>query len=207
MQHELHLLREFNDKVARLERTRFAKRFENELPEVVMSFEELKITDLGNGRLNFFGKLKSWVPDFDEDEIDAFVLTYRLLTQNNDRLSIARIGEVYEAEWMPEEARSSFVEAREHLNNYLDSAATLEFGPRQIAIRQIVDIVLYGGLAHSNEQKAEVFKAWAANPAISGLMWVEFQAAMTRALHVFKFLRKLNDAVLEADRLASNGGT
>ena len=81
-----------------------------------MSFEELKITDLGNGQLNFFGKLKSWVPQFDQDEIDAFVLTYRMLTQNNDRLSLARVSKVYEKDWMPSEASVRFREAREHLN-------------------------------------------------------------------------------------------
>jgi hypothetical protein len=199
MRQELELLRNFNAKVGRLERTRFVKRFENDVPEVFMSFEELKITDLGNGQLNFFGKLKSWVPDFDEDEIDAFVLTYRMLTQNNDRLSVARIAEIYERDWMPIEAASNFCEAREHLNNYLDSAAVMEFGPHQMAIRDVVDIVIYGGLAHSNQQKAKVFDVWSANHAISGLMWVEFMAAMNKAFYVFSFIRRLNDAVIEAD--------
>lgn len=199
MRHEFEHLRAFNDKVAKLERTRFAKRFENDLPEVHMSFEKLEITNLGNGRLNLFGKVKSWIPDFDEEEIDAFVLTYRMLTQHNDRLSVARLAEVYEMDWMPSEAASNFREARDVFNNYLGSAATMEFGPHQIAIQEVVDIVLYGGLAHSNQKKSAVFNAWNANPAISGLMWVEFQAAMQKALHVFSFMRKLNDAVIEAD--------
>jgi hypothetical protein len=158
MRLEIDLLRDFNDKVAILERTRFAKRFEDKLPEVFMTFEELEVTHLGNGRLNFFGKLKSWVADFDEEEITAFVLTYRILTQNNDRLSIARIGKIYESDWMPKEAASNFREARAYLNDFLDSAATMEFGPHRIAIRDVVDVVLYGGLAHSNEEKAKVFK-------------------------------------------------
>jgi hypothetical protein len=199
MRQEFELFRNFNAKVGRLERTRFVKRFEDNVPEVFMSFEELKITDLGGGRLNFFGKLKSWVPDFDEDEIDAFVLTYRMLTQNNDRLSVASIAKIYEKDWMPIEAASNFREAREHLNKYLDSAAAMEFGSQQMAIREIVDIVIYGGLAHSNHQKAKVFDAWRANHAISGLMWVEFMAAMNKAFYIFSFIRKLNNAVIEAD--------
>ena len=52
MQHELDLLRDFNTKVARLERTQFARRFENETPEVFMSFDELTVDDLGNGMLS-----------------------------------------------------------------------------------------------------------------------------------------------------------
>lgn len=197
MHHELDLLRDFNDKVDRLERTRFAKRFENDLPEVFLIFEELEITDIGSGQFNLSGKLKTWKHDFDEDEIDAFVLTYRMLTQKNDRLSLAQIGKIYELQWMPDQATSSFREARAHLNSFLDSAATLEFGSYQIAIREIVDIVLYGGLAHSNRQKATIFRAWISNPAISGFIWVEFQAAMMKALSVFRYVRKLNTAVIE----------
>lgn len=200
LRQEFDTLRAFNEKVARLERTRFAKRFENDLPEVLMTFEELQIENLGNGQLTLAGKLKSWVPEFDEDEIDAFVLTYRMLTQKNDRLSIARLAQIYGAEWMPPEAALRFQEAREHLNDYLDSAATMEFGPHQIAIRNIIDVVLYGGLAHSNQEKSKVFRAWANNPAISGLMWVEFMAAMKKALFIFSFLRRLNEALLETTK-------
>ena len=198
MQAEFELLLAFNDKVSRLEQTRFAKLFETELPEALMSFEELKITDLGNGQLNFFGKLKSWVPQFDQDEIDAFVLTYRMLTQNNDRLSLARVSKVYEKDWMPSEASVRFREARAHLNDYLNSASTMEFGSHKIAIREVVDIVIYGGLAHSNAQKSQIFNSWKANEGISGLMWVEFLAAMRKALYVFSFLRQLNEAIINA---------
>ena len=35
------------------------------------------------------GRVTSWLEDFDQDEIDFFVLTHRILTQNNDALSIA----------------------------------------------------------------------------------------------------------------------
>ena len=199
MQAEFELLLAFNDKVSRLEQTRFAKRFETELPEVLMSFEELKITDLGNGQLNFFGTLKSWVPQFEQDEIDAFVLTYRMLTQNNDRLSLARVSKVYEKDWMPNEASVRFREARKHLNDYLNSASAMELGSHQIAILEVVDIVIYGGLAHSNAQKSQIFNSWKANEGISGLMWVEFQAAMRKALYVFSFLRRLNETVINAD--------
>lgn len=196
---DLELLITFNEKVARIERTRFAQRLKTDIPQVLMTFEDLKITHLGNGKFNFFGKLKSWVPEFDEDEIDAFVLTYRMLTQNNDRLSLANVSELYCRDWMPEEASARFREAREHLNEYLDSAAIMEFGPHKFAIRELVDIVIYGGLAHSNVQKSEIFKAWSANEAIVGLMWVEFQAAMKKALYVFIFLRQLNEAVIHTD--------
>ena len=95
MRSDLALLSDFNEQVVRLERTRFAKRYATEIPQVMVSMENLEVTNLGNGQLNLFGKLKSWVPDFDDEEITAFVSTYRILTQNNDRLSLANVSKIY----------------------------------------------------------------------------------------------------------------
>lgn len=165
---DLSLLKDFNEKVSRLERSGLAKKYADEVPQVLLKLDDMKVTHLGDGRLNFFGKLTSKVLDFNEDEVDAFVLTYRILTQHNDRLSISRLAAAYESAWMPEEAKARFLEARKYLNDTFDSAATMEFGSLQISIRDIIDVVIYGGLAHTNPAKQEIFKAWTSNPAISG---------------------------------------
>lgn len=198
MRAELKLLAAFNEKVEKLERSRFSRRYRDEPPEVMMKFEEMKFTDLGNGKFSLLGKARSWVPEFDQDEIDAFVLTYRLLTQNNDRLSISNIAKVYAAEWMPREASARFSEARQSLNDTFDSASSIMIADSWFSVKTIVDVVLYGGLAHSNEAKAEVFQSWNANPAFSGMMWVEFIAAMVEALRIFSYLRELNCAVINS---------
>jgi len=199
MRAELKLLVEFNEKVEKLERSRFSKRYRDEPPEVMMKLDDMKFTDLGNGKFSLFGKARSWVPEFDQDEIDAFVLTYRLLTQNNDRLSIANIAKVYTAEWMHPEASARFSEARQSLNDTLDSASSITIEEGWFSVRTIVEVVLYGGLAHSNASKAEVFRSWAANPAFSGMMWVEFIAALREALRIFCYLKELNCAVINAE--------
>jgi hypothetical protein len=60
--------------------------------------------------------VSSYLGDFSQDEIDAFVLTHRILTQKNDPLSIASLRKIYARPWMPEEARAPFNDARAQLN-------------------------------------------------------------------------------------------
>jgi hypothetical protein len=74
----LHL---FNNKVERLERTRLAKRLKRKIPELVAKFEKSNIDQTGKATVQIVGRINSWIPKFNEDDIDAFVLTYRLLTQ------------------------------------------------------------------------------------------------------------------------------
>jgi hypothetical protein len=68
-----------------------------------------------------------------------------------------------------------FEDARKGLNDHLDGAATLMFGDEQISIRETADIVIYGGLAHTNEAKSKIFEGWK-NSGIMGLISAEFFA-------------------------------
>lgn len=196
MEEVLDTLRSFNKRVERLERSGFSKRFSEETTEVLAKFESIKYETLGNGRYNLIGKIKSWVPDYNEDEIDAFILTYRMLTQNNDRVSISRLSDIYNSDWMPEDGKNFFNEARKEVNEYLDSPATISFETGQIYIRSIMDIIIYGGLAHSNPKKEKIFNNWI-NSDFSGFFRVEFMAALKFMLSYFTYFKELNETAIK----------
>jgi hypothetical protein len=60
-------LKSFNAKIARLERSGFAERFENEVPEVMAKFESpIDFQNHGDGNFTLGGKIESWVPDYTE---------------------------------------------------------------------------------------------------------------------------------------------
>src|SRR5262245_46644459 len=46
-------------------------------------------------RFTILARIDSWLEDFEEDEIDAFVLTFRLFTQDNDRISLRSLSKIY----------------------------------------------------------------------------------------------------------------
>jgi hypothetical protein len=196
MKESLETLRRFNRKVARLEESGFAKLYAEEIPNVVAKFDSARFKDAGDGSFEIFGRVSSYLEDFNQDEIDAFVLTHRMLTQNNDALSIASLAKSYATAWMPEEARAAFNDARAQLNAWLDTAATVEFERGQIAIRDLADIMIYGGLAHSNKAKAAIFESWTAS-GMAGFFWAEFFAYARGMLRYFRYFRDLNEAVIE----------
>jgi len=57
-------------------------------------------------------------------------------------------------------ARERVEEARALFNNALAAPSSLIFGSYEMPVSQLVDIVVYGGLAHSNPKKAKMFEAW-----------------------------------------------
>ena len=81
--------------------------------------------------------MTAWVPDYNEDEIDAVVLTYRMLTQNNDRVCLRQLSKIYNASWFSEGGTKQFNDAKDEVNRYLDSAATIGIEDKYFSIRSI----------------------------------------------------------------------
>lgn len=135
--------------------------------------------------MSFVAHVTSDVEDFDQDEIDAFVLTYRLFTQKNDSISLARIAAIYSADWMPSEAKECFDSARQSVNDYLGSAATIMFGEHHVRVGDIIDVIIYGGMAHTNTKKTEIFEEWMRS-GIKGFIWAEFFAHAKHLLEILK---------------------
>jgi hypothetical protein len=192
---DVAVLRLFNLRVERLEQSGFWRRYEKALPSVIAKFAEVRFEEMGEARFEITGSVHSWLEDFSQDEIDAFVLSYRLFTQDNDQLSIRSLARIYENSWMPEEARNNFREAREHLNAHLDGLALIDFGDGPMRLRTLVDIVIYGGLAHAHPRKSKIFESWSRS-GVMGFVWGEFHGYARFAVRMLRFFRDLNEAVL-----------
>jgi DNA-binding Lrp family transcriptional regulator len=143
----LRLLGDFNRRVDRLERSGFSKRYEADIPNVIAKMEDVALNSSDGPPFSIVARVHSWIEDFSQDEIDAFVLSYRVFTQKNDRLSIPSLAGIYEKDWMPPPARECFEDARKQLNDHLDSPATVTFPEGYMLVRTLVDIVLF--LVHS----------------------------------------------------------
>jgi hypothetical protein len=194
---QLDTLRAFNSKVDRLEQTRFWHRYENLTPNVIMKMEDVTFEKTGTASMAIIGRIDAWLEEFDQDEIDAFVLTFRMFTQDNDRISLRKLSEIYASHWMRGgNAQECFEDARNGLNDHLDSAATVMFGNDRISVRQIADIVIYGGLAHTNEEKFGIFESWKQS-GIMGFIWAEFFAYARHAVEILQYLRGLNQGILD----------
>jgi hypothetical protein len=85
---QLDTLRAFNSKVDRLEQTRYWRRYESLTPNVIMKMEDVTFEKTGTASMAVIGRIDAWFEEFDQDEIDASVLTFRMFIQDNDRISL-----------------------------------------------------------------------------------------------------------------------
>jgi ribosomal protein L30 len=195
MKNDLEVLRRFNRRATRTEQSAFWKRYADQVPNVVSRMENMRFEKTGPTSFTMEGIIYSSLEDFDQDEIAAFVLDYRQYTQNNDAISIASLARIYGRAWMQSGARKNFEEIRARFNQKLDASSSLIFGDYHMSVRELIEIVVYGGLAHSNPKKAEIFERWEKS-GIMGMVWAEFFAAMRGLMQTLKQLRTLNDQVL-----------
>lgn len=194
---KLDVLREFNRRVDRLENTKFWRRYESLTPRVIVKMKDVTFKSTGTARFSVLGQIDAWIEEFDQDETEAFILTFRLFTQDNDRISLRNLSAIYASDWMQGgNAPECFEDARKSLNDHLDSAAAIMFGENMISVRSIVEIVIYGGLAHTNAEKTAIFQSWKSS-GIMGFIWAEFFAYVRSGVETLQYLRGLNTGVLE----------
>lgn len=132
----------------------------------------------------------------DQDAIDAFVLTFRYFIQNNERCSFGNLAKTYLKSVIPSEMKEEYSEARKNLNRYLDSPASLKFEHEPLTKRRILDIFVYGGLAHANPEKKEILGKWMENPIVRGFFEAEFVSILFYVLNIIQYVAKLNAKVL-----------
>lgn len=192
----------FNEKVAHLENTRFYQRYKDEPPNLLMFFDRIDKMKShrveGEPRINltFEGYVRFAVENFNREEIDSFVLTYRILTQKNDRYSIPRLADIYNSSWIEEDGKRAFTEAREHINGILDSPTRMDFGEGLVPVRYLVDVLIYGALAHTNSKKEQQYKTWTENPTMAAGVWIEFMAALRSVMQVLRHIKDINSTLL-----------
>lgn len=195
MKKDLDVLRRFNHRATRTEQSAFWKRYADQIPSVVARMDNMRLKTTGPTSFTMEGIVHSFLQDYDQDEIAAFVLDYRQYTQNNDAISISSLARIYGQPWMHSGARKNFEEIRRRFNRELDAPSSLIFDDYHMSSRTLVDIVVYGGLAHSNPEKAEIFESWEKSD-VMGMIWAEFFACMRALMQTLKQLRTLNDQVL-----------
>jgi hypothetical protein len=140
--------------------------------------------------------LTSWVKDIRHD-LDAFMLTYRLFFQNNDRISIGRMHDAYQSPLIPPEKCEKFTLLRDGFNKILDSQLITTWSKAPKTLRELHDTVMYGEIVHKNEAKQEKFKKWDDDPFVSHFMWGQFTMVVSVAIGVINSIQSLNYEVLE----------
>lgn len=96
----------------------------------------------------------------DQDAIDAFVLTFRFFIQDNEKSSFRQISKSFEKMPISSELKKELLDWRDALNKYLDNKVNITVFGYTPTRREVLDIFIYGGLAHANPQKKVIYDSW-----------------------------------------------
>jgi hypothetical protein len=103
---------------------------------------------------------------------------------------------LYSEPWVATEHGAEFTRIRLILNSFLDEPTPVQFNDAALSRRQIMETVVYGGLAHANPDRREEFLRWLRNPFLSACVYSEFVVTVSAVLEAALRVRTLNQAIL-----------
>lgn len=133
-----------------------------------------------------------------EEAIDAFILTFRFFIQDNEQSSFHKMAEHYLAAPIDESLKSAFATTRKNINEFLDESSDfpIEYNGRRLTRREVMDIFVYGGLAHANQAKKELYDSWMSIPPFRPVIENEFVYTLAIILDAINYIKGLNEITL-----------
>ena len=179
----------FNEKAQKLQRLSFIQSMVQS--DVGVSYS-LQLRDDGN--YDQYAERRG--PD--EEAIDAFVLTFRFFIQDNEKSSLRNMAECYEKALVSSKLKDTFAEVRNELNLYLDQPSFINFNynGENFTRRKIMEIFIYGGMAHANSAKKQLYDEWMSIPLARTLLENEFVSILTDVLNAIIYIRNVNEQAI-----------
>jgi hypothetical protein len=189
-------LRLFNEKADKLARLSFVEKMNDPNVGFTLSFENLKeggskVTQERRGP--------------EEEAIDAFVNTFRFFIQNNEQSSFDNMEKHYLAAPVDKALKQEFFDMRNRINQYLDVEPitapnfpfTIEYNNEKLTRRRIMDVFVYGGLSHANEEKRRLHKMWINDPFVGKFIEQIFVSTLADVFVAIAHIQGINERALQ----------
>lgn len=136
----------------------------------------------------------------DDEAIEAFVLTYRFFSQDNESSSLRNLDRTIDDPDVSTFWKDEVRQVRDILNNHLDqpSYLNLNINGKVLTPREIMDVFIYGHLAHANQQKRETYRSWKQNPLAFPFVSKIFHDTLLQVLRAIMYIAQLSRQELEA---------
>jgi len=185
---QIATLRLFNEKAQALHRGRF-------VPQVFHARHGFTWITPGDGTMQ-----TEW-RGADEDATNALVLNLRFFLQSKDGICLKQIGEIYENLPVSEADKQIVRDARQFLNDVLDSPFQFVIKGEANTWRELLDVFLNGGLAHADTRKLELYRKWMSSDAAAMIQY-QFEKIAKVIIYVVCQLKFVNDRTIEALKAA-----
>ena len=183
----------FNEKADKLEKSSFIKNY----------LDTSIVTSWKRGQSVI--EAKRYGPD--DEAIEAFVLTIRFFIRNNDNMSLSIITNLYADLPIDIELIESVKEAHTKINTFLDTISNFKVVRNETkssqkyidtyTYREILDIIIWGGLAHADIEKKKVYGHWKNIPVFIARAEVVFIHALKTLLDAILLIRNINNEALK----------
>lgn len=137
----------------------------------------------------------------DQENIDAFVLTFRFFIQDNEQISLRNIANLFQSSFVLAEEMKNFGKARNQINTFLGSATMFDIGG-SVSRRELMEVFIYGGLSHANQIKKQKYDQWMASDILAPLMENEFVVILSQVLNVIAYIKNQSQAILQRIKVA-----
>jgi len=183
-------LKLFNEKTQKLQSSSFVRDLQS--PEAGVKIQVRRAADD-----SFTTSSKRTGPS--EESIDSFVLTFRFFIQDNEDSSLRNIAKIYHETDFEDDLPGRFDSTRDAINDLLDSPNqfNITYNQNTPTNREVMEVFIYGGLAHANPKKYQQFNAWMSNQNIEKLFTACFSLILGNILNAISFIANLNKEAIE----------
>jgi hypothetical protein len=187
---ELAALKLFNEKVEKLLNLSFVK--EATSPNARVSFIGERQSD---GSFKIFSSINGPA----SEAVDAFVLTFRFFIQDNERISLCNISTLYKSSNIDSQQKAYFESARDNVNKMLDSPNFMNLSYNNIAPtnREVMNVIVYGWLAHTNLQENQRYKEWMGFHTAAPILQACFDIILMYVLRTLEYISQVNTTTIQ----------
>jgi len=180
---DLESMRLFNEKVNVLRASSFAREMFTKQTGLTISYRE--------------GVTRTEVRGPGQDAINAAVLTLRFFIQDNERTSLRNMADTFGPYRERSDRVDAFLSGRRTINEFLDAATEpgIVIGQEVLTNRRVLELVVYGERAHSNETSRKKMKPIRANPIVSAIVENEFNYIVSHILNALFFFQVQNQVL------------
>jgi hypothetical protein len=117
-----------------------------------------------------------------EEDLESFCLTFRLVLQNRDGISIGCMRNFSDAHISHTHPfiHTEITKAAEELKTEINQKSLVQLQDRNTTYHEIFDIIFYGGLAHADKEKRLKFKHLIQSGSFSYFVMVDFYSAIIK---------------------------
>ena len=190
VENQISVLRLFNEKVRELLESSFVKAVTDPNAGFSLSGEH---QEDGGFKMRSTGRGPS------VEVVKAFVLTFRFFIQDNEPTSLRNIASLYNSSNIDPQQRAYFQSARIEINKMLDAPNNfnLNYDGVTPTNRRVMDVFVYGGLAHANPEKYKTYKDWMSFPPVAVILQACFNAILCNVLQALTYIEQVNETTLQ----------